>query len=83
MHAAAVAAAAACMRACAAACVIDTMNVSTDLHSAQTHMPGVEAPELVLRRRRARKKRQYSDTKIRFSTPGLSALLPLVGQIYL
>ena len=42
---------------------------------------GKQLPELVLLT--ARNFREYFYTKIRFSTPGLSALLPMAGQIQL
>jgi hypothetical protein len=66
--AASAAAAAACMRACVAACVIDTIY---ELTRRRRPMRG-DAPRA--RPKRTSKTGRYFHTKIRFSTPGLSAL---------
>jgi hypothetical protein len=87
MHAAAAAgraAAAVCMHACvAAACMIDTVYLcisAADLLVGAD--PGVEtAPRA--RPKRSSKTLRYFYTKIRFSTPGLSAFLGLFPQLYL
>jgi hypothetical protein len=76
MHAAAAVAAAVCMRACVVARVIDTM-YQLIYSSAQTQV----RPELALLT--APNIREYFYAKIRFSTPTLSALLGLAGQICL
>jgi hypothetical protein len=68
------------MRACVAARVIDTMYQL--IYSSPQTRPVVEKfPELVLLT--VPNIREYLYTKIRFSTPALSALLPLAGQICL
>jgi hypothetical protein len=76
----------ACVRACAAACVIDIM-YQLIYSPAQTQAWRTEfsyrnirpCPELVLLT--VPNIREYFYTKIRFSTPALSALLTLTGQI--
>ena len=64
----------ACMRACVAACVIDTMYQL--IHTRRILLPKLALLSgLILL--------EYFYTKIPFSTPALSALLSLAGQIYL
>ena len=97
--ASAAAAAAACMRACVATFVIDTISQLTRRRRprrgesnfrieifeingyGQKGELGGQPPELVLLS--VSINLEYFYTKIRFSTPGLSALLSLAGQIYL
>jgi hypothetical protein len=67
----------ACMRACVAAFVIDTIYELT--RRRRPRRGG--GPELALLT--APNFREYFYTEIRFSTPALSALLPLAGQICL
>jgi hypothetical protein len=76
-HAAsAAAAAAACVRACVDAFVINTIYQLT-----RRRRPGRGCPELALLP--VSILLEYFYTKIRFSTPALSALSGLAGQIYL
>ena len=57
------------------------IEIFTNIRNGQKDELGTRCPELVLLT--VPNVRQYSYTKIRFSTPALSALLPLAGQIYL
>ena len=63
----------ACMRACVAAFVIDTIYELTRRRRRGPELALLTAPNF----------REYFYTEIRFSTPALSALLPLAGQICL
>jgi hypothetical protein len=71
------------VHACVRGCPRDRHHVFADLQLGAD--PGVEnrkqLPELVLLA--APNIREYFYTKIRFSTPGLNALLGLAGQIFL
>jgi hypothetical protein len=82
MHAAASAVAAAaaagcCVHACVRGCLRGRHHVLADLHIGED--PG--CPKLA--RLSVSILLEYFYTKIRFSTPALSALLGLAGQIYL
>ena len=57
------------------------IEVFTNIRNGQKDEFGTRCPELVLLT--VPNVREYFYTKIRFSTPALSALLPLAGQIYL
>jgi hypothetical protein len=89
----------ACMRACVAAFVIDTIyeltrrrrpgrgesnfriEIFAKVRGGQKGELGTLRPELAILT--APNFREYFYTEIRFSTPALSALLPLAGQICL
>ena len=57
------------------------IEIFTNIRGAQKDEVGTRYPELVLLT--APYIREYFYTEIRFSTPALSALLPLAGQMYL
>ena len=89
----------ACVRAWVAACVIDTIyeltrrrrpgrgesnfriEIFAKIRHGQKDELGAPGPELALLT--VPNFREYFYTEIRFSTPALSALLPLAGQMYL
>ena len=57
------------------------IEIFTNIRNGQKDELGTRCPELVLLT--VPNICEYFYTKIRFSTPALSALLPLAGQIYL
>ena len=57
------------------------IEIFTNIRHGQKDELGTPCPELVLLT--VPNIREYFYTKIRFSTPALSELLPLAGQIYL
>ena len=57
------------------------IEIFTNIRRGQKGEFGTRCPELALLT--APNIREYFYTEIRFSTPALSALLPLAGQIYL